>query len=197
MKPTAFRRWVVHSAYGVSTPAPKDLNLDYDTDEMEEIVVGEIRDLHKYILGMRITFKKGYDSSYKDELDEISIYCSKYGIPLDKVEVLNKGNLQALSSFIDEAETDPEEAYKNIKDGDLSVVSKLDKDSLKKLFIKIINDIDDGYMYDLITNLGNNADQLSSDKKSLLKGIFVAIFNELSPDEDLEDFIEGLGYYFD
>ena len=131
-----------YSAYGVSFPVFKSDYItalpDHDFDEMEEIVIGPIKDFHKYILGILVTVKK-QDITKVELLDNSDFqvflnYVTTYNIPRDTVEIIVQGEKYKLNNLLILNLDDIETIYKEIKNRDMSVVKKLDTDTLSSLF---------------------------------------------------------------
>lgn len=193
-----------YSAYGVSSPVLKsayvsDL-LDFDTDEMEEIVVGPIKEFHKYILGVLVTVKK-QDITKVELLDNSDFqiflnYITEFNILRDTVEIIVKGEKYKLNNLLVPSLDDIETIYKEIKNRDMSVVKKLDTDTLYSLFYKIIHELEYDYPYDLITNISECKKELTKNDIEKCRDIFIDIMEKINKDEvsEVEEFMDSLNF---
>ena len=193
-----------YSAYGVSFPVLKSAYVsdipDYDTDEMEEIVVGPIKEFHKYILGVLVTVKK-QDITKVELLDNSDFqvflnYVTTYNIPRDTVEIIVQGEKYKLNNLLVPSLDDIETIYKEIKNRDMSVVKKLDADTLFNLFYKIIHELEYDYPYDLITNISECKKELTKNDIEKCRDIFIEIMEKINKDEvsEVEEFMDSLNF---
>lgn len=193
-----------YSAYGVSSPVLKsayvsDL-LDFDTDEMEEIVVGPIKEFHKYILGVLVTVKK-QDITKVELLDNSDFqvflnYITEFNIPRDTVEIIVQGEKYKLNNLLVSNLEDIDAVYRDIKHRDMSVIKKLDIDTLFSLFYKIIHELEYDYPYDLITNISECKKELSKNDIEKCRDIFIDIMEKINKDEvsEVEEFMDSLNF---
>lgn len=193
-----------YSAYGVSLPVLKSAYVsdipDYDTDEMEEIVVGPIKEFHKYILGVLVTVKK-QDITKVELLDNSDFqtflnYVTTYNIPRDTVEIIVQGEKYKLNNLLVPSLDDIETIYKEIKNRDMSVVKKLDSDTLFNLFYKIIHELEYDYPYDLILNISECKKELTKNDIEKCRDIFIEIMEKINKDEvsEVEEFMDSLNF---
>lgn len=197
-------RVMPYSAYGVSSPVLKsayvsDL-LDFDTDEMEEIVVEPIKEFHKYILGVLVTVKK-QDITKVELLDNSDFqvflnYITEFNIPRDTVEIIVQGEKYKLNNLLVSNLDDIDAVYRNIKHRDMSVIKKLDTDTLFNLFNKIIHELEYDYPYDLITNISECKKELTKNDIEKCRDIFIDIMEKISKDEvsEVEEFMDSLNF---
>ena len=193
-----------YSAYGVSSPVFKSDYItalpDHDFDEMEEIVVGSIKDFHKYILGILVTVKKQditRESLLNNKDFQIFLnYVTTYNIPRDTVEIIVQGEKYKLNNLLILNLDDIETIYKDIKQRDMSVVKKLDADTLYTLFYKIIHELEYDYPYDLITNISECKTGLSKQDIDKCRDIFIDIMEKINKDEvsEVEEFMDSLNF---
>jgi len=193
-----------YSAYGVSSPVLNSAYVsyipDYDTDEMEEIVVGPIKDFHKYILGVLVTVKK-QDITKVELLDNSDFqvflnYITEFNIPRDTVEIIVQGEKYKLNNLLVPSLDDIETIYKEIKNRDMSVVKKLDTDTLSSLFYKIIHELEYDYPYDLILNISECKKELTKNDIDRCRNIFIDIMEKINKDEidDVIEFMDSLNF---
>lgn len=197
-------RVMPYSAYGVSSPVLKsayvsDL-LDFDTDEMEEIVVGPIKEFHKYILGVLVTVKK-QDITKVELLDNSDFqvflnYITEFNIPRDTVEISVQGEKYKLNNLLVSNLDDIDAVYRDIKHRDVSVIKKLDTDTLYSLFHKIIHELEYDYPYDLILNISECKKELSKNDIDRCRDIFIDIMEKINKDEidDVIEFMDSLNF---
>ena len=193
-----------YSAYGVSSPVLKSAYVsdipDYDIDEMEEIVVGPIKEFHKYILGVLVTVKK-QDITKVELLDNSDFqvflnYVTTYNILRDTVEIIVQGEKYKLNNLLVSNLDDIETIYKEIKNRDISVVKKLDSDTLFNLFYKIIHELEYDYPYDLILNISECKKELTKNDIEKCRDIFIEIMTVINKDEvsEVEEFMDSLNF---
>lgn len=193
-----------YSAYGVSSPVFKSDYItalpDHDFDEMEEIVIGPIKEFHKYILGVLVTVKK-QDITKVELLDNSDFqiflnYITEFNIPRDTVEIIVQGEKYKLNNLLVPSLYDIETIYKEIKNRDISVVKKLDSDTLFNLFYKIIHELEYDYPYDLITNISECKKELTKNDIDRCRDIFIDIMEKINKDEvsEVEEFMDSLNF---
>lgn len=195
---------IPYSAYGVSSPHFKSDYIseepDYDSDEMEEIVVGKIKNFHKYILSIKISVK---DQNFtKEDLLEdngfqiLLNYITKYNIPRDNIEVKLHGKTYKLNKILIPNIDDIEYVFSDIKNGKSSIIKLLDYDSLFHLFYKIIHELEYDYPYDLVVNVDEFKNNLSSQDIKKCRNVFIDIMKIINEDElnDFIDFMDSLNF---
>lgn len=193
-----------YSAYGVSFPVFKSDYItalpDHDFDEMEEIVIGSIKDFHKYILGILVTVKK-QDITRESLLNNKDFqtflnYVTTYNIPRDTVEIIVQGEKYKLNNLLILNLDDIDTIYKEIKNMDMFVVKKLDTDTLSSLFYKIIHELEYDYPYDLILNISECKKELTKNDIDRCRDIFIDIMENINKDEidDVIEFMDSLNF---
>lgn len=195
---------IPYSAYGVSSPHFKSDYMsgepDYDSDEMEEIVIGPVKNFHKYILTILVSVKD-QNFTREDLLEEDGFqvlleYITKYNIPRNSVDVILQGKLYKLNKILVPNIDDVESIFSDIKNRKVSIIKTLDHDSLYNLFYKIIHELEYDYPYDLIVNIDECKKDLSDQDIRKCRDVFVNIMKLINKNEldDIIEFMDSLNF---
>ena len=190
-----------YSDYGVSSPYFKsDGERDYDSDEMEEIVVGPIKNFHKYVLNILVSVKNP-NITREDLLDESGFkalldYVTKYNIPRNNVNVSLHGNTYKLNELLVPNIDDLDSILDRIKKRRVSFISKLDSESLSELFYRIIHELEDDYPYDLIGYVDACKKDLSAQDMKKCRYAFMDAMNLIDKNEtdDIIEYMDDISF---
>ena len=193
-----------YSDYGVSSPVLKDDyedgKPDYDIDEMEEIVVGPIKNFHKYIIAISVYIKKS-NITEKELLRDSAFqalisYVTKYNIPRNKVEINIQGKNYELNEILVPEINNVNRIFDNMKSGKVSFIKNVDKKTLTDLFYRIIHDLENDYPYDLIGYIDRRKKDLSAQDLKRCRDAFIDAMNliDKSETDDIVDYMDGISF---